>query len=137
MKQPSSKFFKQQGFTLIECLVALVIFSLIILGSGTAVSRMLNMQKDMNLNAIILNTIQTRLQNASSSAMSNNICSSIDLSQFVLANKTYYVGCASESMPIANNSVAWPILAVSDDSQNTASACASGTAHVSCYVVGR
>lgn len=137
MKQHSSKFFKQQGFTLLECLVALMIFSIIILGSSTAISRMLSMQKDMNLNAIILNTIQTRLQNASNSGINSNICSSINLNEFVIANKTYYIGCASESMPIVDNSVAWPIVAVSDEDQATATSCASGTMHASCYVVGR
>ena len=137
MKSPTSKSFNQNGFSLLESLISLLIFSIIVMGSGVAVSRMLNVQKDMNLNGIILNMMQTRLQNASSSSPTRNICASVDVNQFTLASKTYYVGCSTETIGSGSSMIAWPVLAVSNQTQAIASACAEGTSHISCYVVGR
>ncbi len=138
MKAPTLKFFKQQGFTLLESLIALIIFSIIVLGSGVAISRMLNVQKDMNLNSIILNMMQTRLQNASTSSTTGSICTSVDLTQFVLAGKTHHVGCSTETIGSGSSMISWPVLAVSNETQTIANNCASGTSqHISCYVVGR
>lgn len=137
MKAPISKFFNQQGFSLLESLIALLIFSIIVLGSGVAVSRMLNVQKDMNLNGIILNMMQTRLQNAATGSTSASICTTVDLTQFVLSGKTYHVGCNTETIGSGTSMIAWPVLAVSNETLAIASECASGTSHISCYVVGR
>lgn len=137
MNAQTSKFSNQHGFSLLESLIALLIFSMIVLGSGVAISRMLNVQKDMNLNNIILNTMQTRLQNASTGSTTANVCSAVDLTQFVLAGKTYHVGCSTETIGSGASMIAWPILGVSHETLAIASACANGTAHISCYVVGR
>lgn len=137
MKSPTSKFFNQHGFSLLESLIALLIFSMIVMGSGVAISRMLNVQKEMNLNSVILNMMQTRLQNASNSSTTTNICNSVDVSQFSLGGQPYYVGCSTDTIGSGTGMIAWPILAVSAKSQVIATGCASGTSHISCYIVGR
>lgn len=136
MKQPTSPLCKQHGFTLLESLIALIIFSIIILGSGTAVSRMLNVQKDMHVDFIIINLMQNKLQNALATTSAGDVCNGINLDHFVLAKTTYYMGCANEKIEIDSTFVTWPVLAVSTD-QNTANACAEGSHDDRCYVVGR
>lgn len=137
MKQPISILSKQQGFTLIESLIALLIFSIIVMGSGAAISKMLHAQKDMHVNEIIINMMQSKLQNALTSTTPDNVCSSINLNSFELAKKNYFIGCATESIPVGTTAVKWPVLAVSTD-QVTANACAEGTTvSETCYVVGR
>lgn len=136
MKAPILPLCKQQGFTLLESLVALVIFSIIILGSGVATSRMLNAQKNMNVDFVILNMMQSKMQNALTSRVGGNICGAINLDSFVLANTTYYMACGKERIQIDSTVVEWPVLAVSSVSSK-ATSCANGTADDSCYVVGR
>ena len=136
MKALTLPLCKQQGFTLLESLVALVIFSIIILGSGVATSRMLNVQKNMNVDFVILNMMQNKMQNALSSTTGSNVCNAINLDSFVLANTTYYMACGTEKIEIDSTVVEWPVLAVSAVSSK-ATSCANGSADDSCYVVGR
>lgn len=136
MKMLNSPSFKQSGFTLIESLVALMIFSIIILGSAAAVSYMLKLQKEMQVNSIIINTIQNKLQNALNTPASASLCSSIDLNSFSLAQQTYHMACATEKIDINGIPVEWPVLAVSTQ-KNIAQSCAEGTLSSDCYIVGK
>ncbi|RKG52370.1 type II secretion system protein [Acinetobacter cumulans] len=136
MKQQKSKFYNQHGFTLLESLIGLLVFSIVILGSGAAISKMLVSQKDLNSNFIIINVMQTKLQNALSSSSGSNICDSINKDSFVLASKTYYTACASEKITLNDSEIEWPVLAVST-SQTEAQTCADGTVSDNCYIVGR
>lgn len=135
MKMQTSLSCKQGGFTLIESLVALLIFSIIILGSGVALGRMLNVQKDMHVNFVITNLMQTRLQNALTNT--SDVCSTIDQTQFSFAEKTYYLACATEEITVDNATIPWPVLAASATNLTTAQSCATGASHADCYVVGR
>ena len=136
MKQLTLPSCKQQGFTLLEALVAIIIFSIIILGSGVATSRMLNVQKNMHVDFVILNMMQNKMQNALSSNADGNICNVMNLDSFQLADTTYYMACGKEKIEIDSTHVEWPVLAVSS-TQSTATECANGTTDASCYIVGR
>lgn len=136
MKQLKSKFYSQKGFTLLESLIGLLVFSVVILGSGAAISKMLVSQKDLNSNFIIINIMQTKLQNTLSASASSNICDSVNKDSFVLASKTYYTACAAEKITLSGSEIEWPILAVST-TQAEAQSCADGTISDNCYVVGR
>lgn len=135
MKMQISLSCKQCGFTLVESLVALLIFSIVILGSGVALARILNVQKNMHADFVIANLMQTRLQNA----LTNNsdVCSSVDQTQFNFADKTYYLACATEQITVNSASIEWPILAASSVSLAAAQTCATGSFNSECYVVGR
>lgn len=137
MKKYKSPLTKQQGFTLLESLVALIIFSIVVFGSGLAISRMLNVQKDMNVDYIIINEMQNKLQNTVIASSSNNVCDAPSLKDNIQLNgKTYYVACATEKITISGAVVEWPVLAVSLDAAQ-AKACADGILSSSCYMVGR
>lgn len=139
MKKVSQyKSTKQQGFTLLESLVALVIFSIVMFGSGLVISRMLNVQKEMNVDEIIISELQSRLQNTMSVADSNEICAMPELTQNLqLEGIIYHVRCSTEEIKMASNVVTkWPVLAVSKNAAE-AQDCAAGGYHASCYVVGR
>jgi prepilin-type N-terminal cleavage/methylation domain-containing protein len=132
------KLTKQQGFTLLESLIALVIFSIVMFGSGLVISRMINIQKEMNIGDLITSELQSRLQNSTAITGANEICNSPKLVENIyLEGITYYVRCATEEIKTSANAVTkWPVLAVSQD-QAQAQACATGIQHASCYVVGK
>lgn len=131
-------FNKQQGFTLLESLVALAIFSIVVLGSGMVMSRMLNIQQHMYVDDIIVNEMQSRLQQRMLMPDQTAVCADPRLTQNIELNqRIYYVACGREQIQIGEtDSVQWPVLAVSDNAAH-AQACASGIQHASCYVVGR
>lgn len=136
MKQQTSHSFKQAGFTLLETLIALLIFSIIVLGSATAISRMLYAQKDMQQSAVIIQLMQNKLQQALNRSGGHHVCEAVNKDSFIVAAETYYIACATERINVNTTAIEWPVLAVSKN-QTTAQACANGTANSSCYVVGR
>lgn len=143
MKQQPLKWSKpiEQGFTLLEALVGLIMFSIILLGSGMVMNYMLKSQKDMQVNAIVIDQMQARVQGAvgaPSTGASAGICSSIDKSAFMAASKTFYIGCATETIPVNSSTIYWPVLAASSVSQEAANKCADGSALTAdCYIVGK
>lgn len=137
MKKYKSQLTSQQGFTLLESLVALIIFSIVVFGSGLAISRMLNVQKDMNMDYIISNEMQNKLQNTVIATGSNNVCDAPSLKENIEINgKIYYVACSTEKITVSDSLVEWPVLAVSLDAAQ-AKACADGMLSSSCYMVGK
>lgn len=137
MKLLTSPCSKQKGFTLIESLIALIIFSIIVMGSGAAISKMLTVQKNMNLDFLILNNMQEKLQSALNNNVGNNTCSATEFDKNIeIAGQTYYVACAVENIPVGTTTIEWPVLAVSTNLA-TAQSCANGQLDSSCYVVGR
>lgn len=140
MKKHKFKLTNQRGFTLLESLVGLVIFSIIVFGSGLAISRMINVQKDMNINYIVINEMQNKLQMAMQTTAANppaTLCQSPSLtSNIIVANTTYYISCGTEKITVGATVIEWPILAASTDAAKALS-CAQGTISDSCYVVGK
>lgn len=137
MKLPTSPYSKQKGFTLIESLIALVIFSIIVMGSGAAISKMLTVQKNMNVDFLIINNMQEKLQSALNNDVGNSTCSAVEFDKNIeIAGQTYYVACAVETIPAGTTNIEWPVLAVSTNLA-TAQSCATGQLDSSCYVVGR
>jgi prepilin-type N-terminal cleavage/methylation domain-containing protein len=136
MKKLALRSCNQSGFTLLESLIALLIFAIIILGSGLALSKMLNQQREMHVNFILINTMQTKLQNALNNTSATDICSSIDLNSIIVSQTTYYIGCSTEQIDINSTLIRWPVLAMSK-TQSVVQSCAEGTDHTDCYVVGR
>lgn len=136
MKQPILASSKQAGFTLLESLIALVIFSIVVLGSATAISRMLHTQKDMQQSSVIIQMMQSKLQNALNHTGSGSVCDAVNKDSFEIAATTYYVACGTERINVNSTVVEWPVLAVSK-TLATAQSCASGTVDSQCYVVGR
>lgn len=139
MKQPRSSFAKQRGFTLMESLIALVLFAIIILGSGTAIKSMLTTQKEMNIGFIVVNEMQKRLQDAQDETATLGMCARISTNNLSVAGTTFYIGCSVQEITVsATQKVEWPVLAASSHSLSTANGCATGTTlHNSCFVVGR
>ncbi len=136
MKQLTSHSSKHAGFTLLETLIALLIFSIIVLGSATAISRMLYAQKDMQQSAVIIQLMQNKLQQALNRSGGSHVCEAVNKDQFIVAAKTYYIACGTERINVNTTVIEWPVLAVSD-SQAKAQACAVGTVDPTCYIVGR
>lgn len=136
MKQQNLISYKERGFTLLESLVGLMLFSIVILGSGAAISKMMTAQKDLNTNFVIINMMQNKLQNALNNTATGSICNAVNKDSFMLGGTTYYTACATESITINVSSTEWPVLAVST-TQAEAQSCANGTASNNCYVVGR
>lgn len=152
MKVQKSSFAKQQGFTLIESLVALVLFSIIVLGSSAAIKQMFSSQRDMNLSFIVINELQKRLQQAQDKSDVNDICNRINTTSFnINTDLTYYISCKASSIPVGSVDIQWPVLAASSISQSVADSCLSDSyrqldsaaltvdqraPHYSCYIVG-
>lgn len=140
MKMHKSKLTNQSGFTLIESLVSLVIFSITVLGSGLAISRMITVQKDMNIDYIVINEMQNKLQIAmqtSGSPAPASLCLSPSLtSNITVASQTFYVSCGTEKIQVDSTTIEWPILAASTN-QAAANTCSQGSSSESCFVVGR
>ena len=136
MKQLTLTSSKQRGFTLLESLIALLIFSIVVLGSATAISRMLQAQKEMQQNSVILNLMQNKLQQALNRSSGVNVCDAVNKDRFEVAQQAYFIACATENIQINSTRVDWPVLAVSTTAAK-AQACAQGTNASDCYVVGR
>lgn len=152
MKVQKSLFAKQQGFTLIESLVALILFSIIVIGSSGAIKYMLNTQRDMNLSHVVINELQKRLQQAQDKSDISNICNRVNTTAFSInTDLTYYISCKPSSLPVGGVNIEWPVLAASSISQSVSESCLSHTyrqvdsstltaeqraPHYSCYIVG-
>lgn len=139
MNQPLSSFANQRGFTLMESLIALVLFAIIILGSGTAIKSMLTTQKEMNVGFIVVNEMQKRLQQAQDKTDTSGMCARVSTDNFTVAGKTFYISCSIAEITVSTTQKSeWPVLAASHVSLSIAQACAAGTSlHESCFVVGR
>lgn len=132
-----STFSKHRGFSLLEALVGLFLFTIIFMGSSMTIKHMLASQKNLNISFIITNTMQARLQSALEYPGTGNLCDVIDQNSFSLNGTTYYTECAVETITLSPTStVDWPILAVSSI-QADAQSCAAGAITDSCYIVGR
>lgn len=133
-----SSFANQQGFTLLESLIALGLFAIIVLGSSAAIKHMLSTQRDMNISFVVINEMQKRLQQAQDKTHLGNICDRVNTTAFSVNDQlTYYFGCATTSMTVGSVDIEWPVLAASSLSQATAQSCAANNVHYSCYIVGK
>lgn len=138
MKTLRSAYSGQCGFTLLESLIGLALFSIIFLGTSAALKHLTQAQTQINSSLVITNILQARLQNALDHVGAGNICSSVNQDTFSLGKQTYYTFCSIEEHSLANTSakIKWPFL-VASTSQNEAQECATGVVHETCYVVGR
>lgn len=138
MKALTSNYCKQQGFSLLEALVGLVLFAIIFLGSAVALKQLSGAQAQINISLIITNTLQARLQQALTHTEEGDVCSVIDSNSFDLGGKTYHIVCVTEMVAVgsAGTEVKWPVLIASEDVAD-AQSCADGTLKDSCYIVGR
>jgi prepilin-type N-terminal cleavage/methylation domain-containing protein len=133
MKKTASILAKQRGFTILEALIGMVIFVIIIMGSGLMLKQTLFVQKEINVGTIVVNTIQERLQTASGAA---DVCDSVDKTPFAVANQNYYIDCINEQIDTDGITTYWPVIGVST-SDALAAACADGHDVADCYVIGR
>ncbi|WP_436913948.1 PulJ/GspJ family protein [Acinetobacter schindleri] len=138
MKAQRLPFVNQQGVTLLESLIALILFSIIVLGSSAAIKQMLSTQKDMNISFIVINEMQQRLQKAQDKVNVGNVCDRVETTPFSINSElTYYFECTTKSLNIGGTEVKWPILAASSQSATIAKNCAADNLDNSCYVVGK
>lgn len=138
MKQPmsiySNSYIKQQGFTLLEALVALIILSIVVIGSGVTLNQMLKTQKSTYVNGIIIDQMQTRMQAAA--AGNANVCNAIDRNSFNVDGQDYFLGCSTQAINVGGAVINWPVLAAGT-TQAIADGCADGSAVITdCYIVG-
>lgn len=136
MKQLTLVSSKQAGFTLLESLIALVIFSIVVLGSATSISHMLHTQKDMKQSAVIINLMQNKLQKALNRTGGSQVCDAVNKDSFQVAQQTFYIACSTERVRVDSTTVDWPVLAVSTTQQN-ADTCAQSGDVSNCYVLGK
>lgn len=139
MKQQPLLSVSQRGFTLIESLIALVLFAIIVLGSSVAIQQMLSTQKEMNISFIVVNEMQNRLQSAQDKTNVTNVCDRVSTLPYEInSSQKYYFGCSTEKISAGTKTIEWPVLAASTTSETVASNCAKGTLiDPTCYVVGR
>lgn len=146
MKQQMSIYSRQQGFTLLEALIALIILSIVVIGSGVALNQMLKTQRASYVDGIIIDQMQARLQGAIGNPSSTtNLCGSIDTSVIPIDGQNYAVGCATQPITVNGATINWPVLAAvtesaagAGDAQARANGCANGSAILTeCYIVGK
>ncbi|MFY9179292.1 MAG: type II secretion system protein [Venatoribacter sp.] len=140
MKAQQLPLFKQQGVTLIESLVAFLIFALVLLANGSLLKDMLKVQGNSNEQMVVIDTLQERLHASANNPNAANMCAatSVDTTDFTLGSKTYHVACAIVNEDNgAGFVVEFPVLAASATSAANAQQCASGTYSDDCFVVGR
>lgn len=139
MKISNLNLYKHQGFTLIEALVAFLIFALVLLANGGLLKDMLKVQKDSNEQMIVADILQERLLSATLNPNVASQCQNLDTTNFTFANTQYFVACAIVSSTDAGTGmvVEWPALAASSVSQAQAQSCLSGAVTSDCFVVGK
>lgn len=137
MKKVQLSSSKQLGFNLLEVLVALALFSIVALGSSKVLAYMMKSQADMHRQSIVLDTLQLRLQNISDE-VDKEICESIDLQSFAIAETNYYVGCFEVEIKKDSTVLAKrPVLAATDISAEKATECfQNNQPSDSCFVLG-
>ena len=136
--------FEQRGFTLIEALIALLIFAFVVAGAALTMKHLLRTQKDVHVSSIVLDLMQERLQGVvgNPSAASGDICDSINKNAFEVAGEDFYLGCHSQITTVTVDTgvtvdLKWPVLSASNTSQAEATGCADGSdIKDTCYMVG-
>lgn len=145
MKKLLSISSNQRGFTLIETMVAMVIFAIVVLGSVAAIKWILRSQGDSLVNSTIINEMQNRLQRASAPTGSDCPSSLSTSSGIPIGLVNYYIGCAIMETPLPSDSsikIKWYVLGA-DTTQAKANQCASDavdstkTPSSDCYIVGK
>ena len=137
MKSSISSFYNQKGFSLLEVLIALVIFSIVILGTSQVMNHMLKSQKEINIQSIILGQLQARIQGAVEHSQSNDVCSSINQEAFEVNGEEYFVACGVNEIVTDNYVIEWPVLAASSKGEEAAELCATLKELTDdCYMVG-
>jgi|LSQX01.3.fsa_nt_gb prepilin-type N-terminal cleavage/methylation domain-containing protein len=129
--------YRQQGFSLLEVLVALILFSIIIIGSSKVIGHMMYAQKDMHVHGIVIDQLQARIQGVVSTANNTDVCSAINKEPFDVDNAEYFIGCSTNKILIDEHAIDWPVLAASSKGKSTAESCAATKqAGSDCYIVG-
>lgn len=137
MKKSPLRLFNQKGISLIEALVAFLIFSLVLLANGTLLSGMFKSKKESNIQSIIVDILQERLQSTSVDPDAISLCANILGNNISLGGKQYYVACTVLTKQENGVTVQWPVLAASGVSASNAQQCSSGNITDDCFVVGR
>lgn len=129
--------FKTNGFTLIEVLVTIVIFTIVLVASGQVLSTMLKLQAEANVQMIVVDVLQSRLQEATIVAVGTNVCDGVDLTTISIKDADFYVACVKDKLEKDDVVIEWPVLGASATSASQAENCASGLSTDNCFVVGR
>lgn len=136
MKIQNSTLSNETGFTLIETLVGLIIFTIVLLANGKVMSNVLKLQAESNIQLVVIDVMQSRLQEAQINPTGANVCDNVDTTDLTINNVVYYLACSTEKIEKDDVIVEWPVLGASTDSSK-AQLCAEGSTDISCYVVGR
>ncbi len=137
MKSSISNFYNQKGFSLLEILIALVIFSIVVLGTSQIMNYILKSQKEISIQSIILDQLQARIQSVFEYKVSGDVCNSINQEEFEVNGKTYYIGCDVNKIVTDGYVTEWPVLAASLTGKEAAELCATSKKLTDdCYMVG-
>lgn len=137
MRSLASNFYNQKGFSLLEVLIALIISSIVILGTSTMMNYILKSQKEISIQSIIINQLQARIQGVFKYTISGDVCNSINQEAFEVNGKTYYIGCDVNKIVTGSYVTAWPVLAASLEGEDAAELCATSKKLTDdCYMVG-
>lgn len=136
MRNQNSTFSNEIGFTLIETLVGLIIFTIVLLANGKVMNNILKLQAESNIQLVVIDVMQSRLQKAQVNSAGTSVCDNVDTTDLAINNVIYYLACSTEKIEKDAVIVEWPVLGASTDSSK-AQLCAEGTTDTSCYVVGR
>lgn len=139
MKAASLSLSKQHGFSLIEVLISLVIFSVVLLGSSQTMGYVLKSQATMQLQAKVINELQIRLENVDYESRSEEnadtgICSFIKTSSFNVAEKLYYINCYE--VEIKKDEKVLNTRPVLTASSTDAQCLINGTPNANCFILG-
>lgn len=137
MRISTSNFYNQKGFSLLEVLIALVIFSIVILGTIKMMNHILKSQKEISIQSIIFDQLQARIQGVFEYNLSSDVCSSINQEKFEVNGEEYYIGCGVNEIATGSYVIEWPVLATSLNGKEAAELCATSKELTDdCYMVG-
>lgn len=128
---------KQKGLTLIEVLIGLFIFTVVSLVNGRVLLDMLKLQKESNVQTVIIDELSSRLQEAVINPLTPaDVCSGVNSTGFSIDGISYAVACDVEKIDKFSINKEWPVIAASEDA-DTAQDCASGLSSNNCFIIGR
>lgn len=136
MKNAKSYLSNQQGFNLLEVLIALAISSIVVVGSGKIMGHTLKSQAEIQIQSIVVNTLKSRIQNSNDND-SLSTCDAIETKDFIVGQTTYYVSCATVKVKISSTQLTeYPVLTASTNARKAQQCSTALLPDSDCFILG-